>query len=47
MYKKVFYIEYMDDMFNILKNWIEDEFYLGFLGFVICGEVGDIIEVIF
>lgn len=47
IYKKVFFIEYIDDMFIILKNCIEDEIYFGLLGFVVCGEVGDIIEVVF
>lgn len=46
-YKKALYIEYTDDTFNTPKNRSEDELYLGSLGPVIRGEVGDTIEVVF
>lgn len=41
------YVEYIDDIFISIKNWFVDEEYLGFLGFVICVEVGDEVKVVF
>ncbi len=47
VYKKAIYREYTDSSFSKLKERAPDDKYLGLLGPVLRGEVGDTIEVIF
>jgi hephaestin len=47
VYKKAIYREYTDAMFSTLKMRPPDEQYLGVLGPVLRGEVGDTIKVVF
>jgi FtsP/CotA-like multicopper oxidase with cupredoxin domain len=47
IYKKAIYREYTDAKFNRLMTRSSDEQYLGILGPVLCGEVGDTIKIFF
>jgi hephaestin len=47
VYKKALYREYTDGSFSTLKGRAADEQYLGLLGPVLRGEVGDTIKVVF
>ena len=47
VYKKAYYREYTDGSFTTLKARAADEQYLGLLGPVLRGEVGDTIKVVF
>jgi FtsP/CotA-like multicopper oxidase with cupredoxin domain len=47
VYKKVVYREYVDAKFNRLKQRPPDEQYLGILGPILYGEVGDTLKVVF
>lgn len=47
VYKKAIYREYTDGTFTILKKQPADEQYLGILGPILRGEVGDTIKVVF
>ena len=47
VYKKAIYREYTDDSFSTLKVRAADEQYLGLLGPILRGEVGDTIKVVF
>ena len=47
VYKKAIYREYVDDSFSTLKMRTPDEKYLGLLGPILRGEVGDTIKVVF
>jgi manganese oxidase len=47
VYKKAIYREYTDDSFSTLKMRAADEQYLGLLGPILRGEVGDTIRVVF
>ena len=46
-YKKVLFVEYLDQNFTVKKTRSSDEVHLGFLGPVIRAEVGDEIVVVF
>jgi FtsP/CotA-like multicopper oxidase with cupredoxin domain len=47
VYKKAIYREYLDDSFSSLKTRGPEEQYLGILGPILRGEVGDTIKVVF
>ena len=47
VYKKAIYREYADDSFSTLKMRAPEEKYLGLLGPILRGEVGDTIKVVF